>query len=210
MKLYGFWRSSAAFRVRIALNLKGIVPEAVSINMMAGEQGGGDYSGVNPLHLVPTLVDGDAVLHQSVAIIEYLDETHPEPPLLPGDAASRGRIRAVALAIAADTHPLHTLRVYRHLQDSFGFDDDQFTAWTTHWLTTAFAAVEKTLKGTDGEFCFGNSPTLADSCLVSQIVVCERFGVEMGPFPTIARIGERCLEMPEFENALPANQPDAA
>jgi len=209
MKLYGFWRSAAAFRVRIAMNLKGLEPQTVSINLMAGEQADSDYDGVNPLHVVPTLVDGDAVLHQSVAIIEYLDETHPEPPLLPGDAAARGRIRAVALAIAADTHPLHTIRVYRYMVDAYGIDDDQFTAWTAQWLNAGFSAVEKTLKDRAGDFCFGETPTLADCCLVPQLAVAERFGIDMGLFPTLTRIGEKCLQMPAFEKALPANQPDA-
>ncbi len=209
MKVYGFWRSAAAFRVRIAMNLKGITAETVSIDLMAGEQGGGDYDSVNPLHLVPTLVDGGTVLHESLAIIEYLDETHPEPALLPGNAAARGRIRAVALAISADIHPLHTPRVYKHLKETFGADDDQFAAWTAHWNTTGFGALETILKGTGGDFCFGDAPTLADCCLVPQVFVCERFGVDMGLYPTITAINQRCLEMPEFVNALPGNQSDA-
>jgi maleylacetoacetate isomerase len=176
---------------------------------MAGEQDGGDYDEVNPLHLVPTLVDGDAVLHQSAAIIEYLDEIQPEPSLLPGDVATRSRIRALGLAIPADTHPLNTIRVYKYLVDSYGINDDQFTDWTAHRMSIAFGAVEKTPAGTGGDFCFGNSPTLADCCLGPQIVVAERFGIDMGAFPTITGIGERCLKMPAFENALPANQPDA-
>ncbi len=210
MKLYGFWRSAAAFRVRIALNLKGLSPETVSIDLMAGEQSKAGYDAVNPLHVVPTLVDGNAVLHQSVAIIEYLDETHPEPSLLPGDAVMRARIRAVALAIAADTHPLHTVRIYRYLVDAHGIDDDQFTAWTAQWLNAGFSAVEKTLKDTNGDFCFGDTPTLADCCLVPQLAVAERFGIDMESFPTLQGIGEKCQQLPAFEKALPANQPDAA
>jgi maleylpyruvate isomerase len=176
---------------------------------MQGEQRGDDYGGVNPLRLVPTLVDGDSVIHQSLAIIEYLDETHPEPPLLPGDATRRGRIRAVALALSADTHPLHNLRVFGHLQDSFGADEAQCLAWAAHWTGITFGALEKTLAGSAGAFCFDDTPTLADCCLVPQIIAGQRFGVDMGSFPTIVRVGEHCLGMPEFENALPTNQPDA-
>lgn len=209
MKHYGYWRSAAAFRTRIALNLKGLEAEQVVVDVVGGEQLGDAYHDLNPLRLVPILVDGDTVIHGSLAIIEYLEELHPQPALLPGDAALRGRIRAVALVLTADTHPLHTTRVLAHLKDTFGADDDGLADWTVHWTGAAFSALEKTLGASAGEFCFGDQPTLADCCLVPQIIVGQRFGFDMGPYPTLTRIGERCLRMPEFETALPTHQSDA-
>jgi maleylacetoacetate isomerase len=209
MKLYGYWRSAAAFRVRIALNLKGIEAELVTVDVVGGEQRSEAYDKLNPMRIVPTLVDGDLTLIESLAIIEYLDERHPEPPLLPGDAVQRAQIRAVALALAADTHPLHTPRVFGRLMEEFGANEESNKAWLQHWVGITFDALEKMLPATAGKFCFGDAPTLADCCLVPQVIVGQRFGFDMAPYPLLSGIAERCLDISAFERALPTNQADA-
>jgi maleylpyruvate isomerase len=209
MKLYDFWRSAAGFRVRIALNLKGIATDRVPVNLFAGDHRDTAYGDVNPLRLVPVLVDGDVIVHQSLAIIEYLDEVRPEPPLLPADSATRAQVRGVALAFAADTHPLHNIRVTTGLREFMGASDEQCMDWSAHWSMVAFRAVEDLVAADGGQFCFGDTPTLADCCLVPQIIAGQRFEVDMTSYPAIMNIGERCLALPAFQDALPANQPDA-
>ena len=213
MKLYTYFRSSAAYRVRIALNLKGIACEAVPVHLAraGGEQHQPDYRAVNPAGLVPVLEDDGQVLTQSMAIIEYLDETHPQPPLLPGSPAERARVRAIAQAIACDIHPINNLRVLQYLQRELGANEAQKNAWYRHWVTTGLAAVESMLAGDPrtGAFCHGDMPTLADCCLVPQVFNARRFDCGMDAFPTVLRIAARCEALESFRKAAPANQPDA-
>jgi maleylacetoacetate isomerase/maleylpyruvate isomerase len=213
MKLYTYFRSSAAYRVRIALKLKGLDYEAVPVHLV---RGGGEhrqpaYLGINPAALVPALVDDDHVLTQSLAIIEYLDEIHPAPALLPGSAAERARIRALAQAIACDLHPINNLRVLQYLTREFGADDAQKNAWYRHWIGTGLGAVEAMLAGDarTGACCHGDTPTLADCCLVPQVFNARRFGCDLGAMPTVVRIAEHCATFDAFRRAAPENQPDA-
>lgn len=213
MKLYTYFRSSAAYRVRIALNLKGLPYEAVPVHLLrnGGEQRQADYLALNPAGLVPALEDGGALLTQSLAIIEYLDETHPQPPLLPGDALGRACIRALAQAIACDIHPINNLRVLQYLSRELGASEEQKTAWYRHWVEEGLAAVEAMLAQAprSGRFCFGDTPTLADICLVPQVFNAQRFKCNTAHIPTVLRIAEACEALEAFRLAAPANQPDA-
>ena len=213
MKLYTYFRSSAAYRVRIALNLKGIACEAVPVHLLkdGGQQRRPEYLALNPAGLVPALeVDGQ-VLSQSLAIIEYLDETHPAPTLLPADALGRARVRAIAQAIACDIHPLNNLRVLRHLKREFGISDEQKDAWYRHWCELGLAAVEAMLAGDarTGRFCHGDAPGLADCCLVPQVFNARRLDCRLDDLPTVMRITAACEGLEAFRLAAPAHQPDA-
>ncbi|HEX7916342.1 maleylacetoacetate isomerase [Rudaea sp.] len=213
MKLYSYFRSSAAFRARIALNLKGLPYEYLPVHLVrdGGEQHAPAYRSVAPEGLVPVLVDGDVTVHQSLAIIEYLDETHPQPPLLPADATGRAAVRAIALDIACDIHPLCNTRVLKYLGTHCGLDKEGSEDWIRHWISTGFAALETRLAHdpSRGAFCHGDAPTLADIMLVPQVFNARRFGVDMGRFPTLAAIDARCAELAAFADAAPAKQPDA-
>jgi maleylacetoacetate isomerase len=211
MQLYTYFRSSAAYRVRIALNLKGLAREDVFVRFQTGEQRGEAYRKLNPQGLVPTLVDDGHVLGQSLAILNYLDEVHPEPPLLPRDAAGRARARQLGLIVACDIHPLNNLRVLQYLERQLGLNQEQRNAWYRHWVAQGFAALETLLTTTPGTgtFCQGDSPGFADICLVPQVFNANRFQVDMTPYPTIARIDEACLTLAAFADAAPARQPDA-
>lgn len=210
MKLYGYFRSSAAFRLRIALNLKGIAYEDAFIHLRRGDQRQSDYRGVNPQGLVPTLETDGLRLIQSLPIIEYLDETHPRPPLLPSDAAGRARVRALAAIVACDIHPLNNLRVLRYLHGKLGHDEAALEAWYNHWIEDGFRAIEALLAGDPrtGRFCHGDAPGLADIALVPQVVNAERYHLDMAPFPTIARIFETSMTLDAFAAAHPQQQPD--
>jgi maleylacetoacetate isomerase len=212
MKLYDYFRSSAAYRVRIALGLKRLAPERTFVHLRSGMQRAGDYLDVNPQGLVPALVTDDgAVLTQSLAIIEWLDETHPEPPLLPRDPAGRARVRSIALAIACDIHPLNNLRVLQYLTGTLGVSEAQKDGWYRYWVDTGLEALERQLArdpGT-GRHCHGDAPTLADICLVPQLANARRFHIDVAPYPTLMRIEAACLELPAFAAAAPARQPDA-
>jgi maleylpyruvate isomerase len=213
MKLYGFFRSSAAFRVRIALNLKGLAYDQVPIHLRKNEQFRSDYLSVQPQGLVPALaLDDGAVLIQSLAIIEYLEETHPEPPLLPTSTLARARVRALAQAVACDIHPIDNLRVLRYLAEPFGQDAKAVELWFNHWIRQGFDAIERLLAedSQTGAFCHGDQPSLADICLVPQAANAQRYpSFDMAPFPTIRRIVANCLTLPAFERARPEKQPDA-
>jgi maleylacetoacetate isomerase len=212
--LYSYWRSSASYRVRIALNLKGLGYETRAVHLVrdGGEQHSAAYAAVNPMELVPTLVDGHAVLTQSMAIVEYLDETHPQPPLLPADPTGRARVRAVSQAVGCDIHPIGNLRVLQQLGTQFGANDAQKAEWMRHWVATGLRAVETMLAGSKdtGHFCHGNSPTMADACLVPQVYNARRWKVPLGDYPTILRIDAVCAAMEAFHDASPERQPDAA
>jgi maleylpyruvate isomerase len=213
MKLYGYFRSSAAFRVRIALNLKGLAYEPAPVHLLkgGGEQFTEAFAALNPQRLVPVLEDEGALVRQSLAIVEYIDETHPEPPLLPADPAGRARVRALALAVACDIHPLNNLRVLRYLKNTLGVDEDAKNAWYRHWIMEGFGALEALLAASaeTGRFCHGDTPGLADVFLVPQVFNAERFDCDLSAFPVIRRINAACLELAAFQAALPANQPDA-
>ena len=212
MKLYDYFRSSAAYRVRIALNLKGLTPERASIHLRRGAQRGDDYLAVNPQGLVPTLVtDEGEVLTQSLAIIEWLDETHPQPPLLPMSAGGRARVRALALAIACDIHPLNNLRVLNYLTGTLGVTDAQKNGWYRYWCDVGLEALETQLarESAAGTFCHGDTPTIADICLVPQLANARRVDLDLGPYPTLLRIEAACNALPAFADAAPAKQPDA-
>jgi len=213
MKLYTYFRSSAAYRVRIALSLKQLAYEAIPVHLVrnGGEQRQADYLALNPSGLVPTLIDDGNVLQQSLAIIEYLDEVHPQPALLPGSAVERARIRAIAQAIACDIHPVNNLRVLRYLVHELGVTDAQKNAWYRHWIAVGLSAVESML-ATDprtGPFCHGDTPTLADCCLVPQVFNAQRFDCDLSAMPTVMGIVERCSALDAFQRAAPAQQPDA-
>ena len=211
--LYGYFRSSAAFRARIALNLKGIVPETKYIHLLkdGGAQHSAAYKAVNPQEIIPTLVHDGHTIGQSLAIIEYLDEIHPEPPLLPRDAAGRARVRQIAYAIACDIHPVNNLRVLLHLRDAFGADESTRADWQRHWIGLGFAALETLLAESPatGTFCHGDTPTLADICLIPQMANARRVNTDLAPYPTLTRIEATALAHPAFDAALPKNQPDA-
>lgn len=210
--LHGYFRSSAAVRVRAALNLKGIRWHGLAHPLREGAQRAPSYLAINPHGLVPALQLPDGpVLTQSVAIVEYLDETVPEPPLLPPDPLGRARVRSLALAIACEVHPLNNLKVLDHLRATFGADEAAVTAWFRHFVAETFGPLEARLAGEPetGRFCHGNAPGLADLCLFAQCLNNRRFEVDMAPYPTIRRIHEACLSLEAFVAAMPENQPDA-
>ncbi len=213
MKLYSYFRSSAAYRVRIALNLKGIPWETVPVHLLkhGGEHLDEQYRQINPARMVPVLDDDGAILTQSLAIMEYLDETHPTPPLLPSDPLGRARVRALAQTIACDVHPLNNLRVLRYLVGTLGVDEEAKNAWYVHWLQQALPVLEAELAGNPatGRFCHGDIPTIADCCLIPQLFNVRRFNVDLTPYPTIVRIDAECTQLPAFVDAHPARQPDA-
>jgi maleylacetoacetate isomerase len=212
MKLIGYFRSSAAFRVRIALNLKGIGVEHASRHLRRGEHTAPDYVAINPQKLVPTLVlDSGQVLTQSLAILEYLEETHPQPALLPRDPVDRARVRSLALVVTADIHPIQNLRVMSYLRATYGQTEEAAFAWSRHWIETGLAAYEASVAHDPktGAYSHGNDPTFADLCLVPQIFNAGRFKVDMSRYPTIQRIYDTCMKHPAFDAAQPAKQPDA-
>lgn len=210
MRLYGYFRSSAAFRVRIALNLKKLDYESVFIHLRRNDQQQPAYRTVNPQGLVPALEDGPERLIQSLAIIEYLDETYPAPPLLPERAADRARVRGLADIVACDIHPINNLRVLRYLIHQMGHGEDAIPGWYNHWIAEGFAAFEALLAADrrTGAFCHGDQPGLADIALVPQVVNAERYRLDMQPYPTIARIYEACMRLDAFAAAHPDRQAD--
>ncbi len=210
MILYDYWRSSAAFRVRIALNLKGLQAEQRFVHLRRGEQRSPAYRAVNPQALVPTLVVGERRIAQSLAIIEYLEERHPLPPLLPAAAEDRAWVRAIALAVACDIHPLDNLRVLQYLENTLELDAAARDAWYAHWIREGFDAIEAQLSARPASrFCFGTEPTLADVCLVPQVANARRVKLDLAPWPCIAAVNEACLAHPAFDRARPEKQPDA-
>jgi maleylpyruvate isomerase len=210
MILHDYFRSSAAFRVRIALNLKGLEAERRFVHLRKGEQRAPGYLALNPQGLIPMLTVGDERFTQSLAIIEYLDETHPEPPLLPASSADRAFVRSVALTIACDIHPLNNLRVLLHLRDAFAASQPARDDWYRHWIREGFGALEPQLASrATGRHCLGDAPTLADICLVPQVFNAQRLDIPLDPWPRIAAIHGACLALPAFANAVPDKQPDA-
>ena len=212
MQLYNYFRSSASYRVRIALAIKGLPYDYLSVHLQRKEQLQAPYAELSATQLVPLLKDGDAMLTQSLAIIEYLDEVHPEPRLLPGDALARARIRALALDIACEIHPLNNLRVLSYLTNDLKVSDDDKNRWYRHWVETGLAAVERQVAGhpATGRFCHGDTPTMADLTLVPQIFNARRFDCTLDHVPTLVRIADDCLTLPAFASAQPAACPDAA
>ncbi|MEH6665188.1 MAG: maleylacetoacetate isomerase [Brevundimonas sp.] len=209
MILHGYWRSGTSYRTRIALNLKGLGYEQAGIDLRLGIQKSDAYLSMNPQGLVPALETDGAVLTQSPAILEWLEEAHPEPPLLPPDPVARARVRAMAALVACDIHPLNNLRVLKALRESFGADQAATDAWAARWITTGFEALEA-LVGRHGDgWCFGAAPTLADCCLVPQIYSARRFNTPLDAFPRILAIEERAAAHPAFMAAHPDRQPDA-
>jgi maleylacetoacetate isomerase/maleylpyruvate isomerase len=215
MKLFGYWRSSAAYRVRIALHLKNINCEAVAVHLVknGGEQHSEAYITLNPTHLVPTLVDdsvdGGLVLNQSMAILDYLDNKYPQSPLYPESISEKAQVQALALDIACEIHPVNNLRVQQYLVKELNVDNANKLNWSHHWMSVGFAAFEAKLQKTAGKFCFGDQVTIADLCLVPQVYNANRFNVDMSNFPLINTIVEHCNQLPAFIKALPENQEDA-
>jgi len=212
VKLYTFFRGSSPFRVRIALNLKSLTYEAAFVHLAKGEQRKPEYASVNPQSLVPALVlDDGHVLTQSLAIIEYLDETFRQPPLLPADPLGRARVRALSLLVACEIHPLNNARTLSHLRKAMNQTEEQVNAWYRHWVADGLAKVEASLThfpGT-GRFCHGDAPTMADCCLVPQVFNAKRFECDTAFFPTVMRIFDECMKLEAFDRAQPAKQPDA-
>jgi maleylpyruvate isomerase len=207
MRLHDYWRSTAAYRVRIALNMKGLEVEQIPVDLRAGGQRTADYLAVNPQGLVPFFEDGELAIGQSMAIIDYLDETHAEPALLPTDSVGRARVRAIAQTIACDIHPLNNQRVLHYLERELGCDQLKRMIWYHYWLAEGFKAIEATVKASPGEFCYGDAPTLADICLVPQVYNAKRYEFDLGPYVTIRTISDRCQEIEAFAMAAPQHQP---
>lgn len=207
MQLYTFFYSSAAYRVRIVLALKGLAYESIGVNLRAGAQRGSDFLAQNPAGLVPTLVDGELSLSQSLAIIDHLDRVQPEPLLLPLEAAARARVLEIALLIACDIHPLDNLRVLKYLTGPLGLSEEQKNTWYAHWIIEGFKALEALLPDHDG-WCVGSTPTLADCCLVPQVANAERMKVDLSAFPRVRRIAAFARQHPAFVQAEPQRQPD--
>jgi maleylpyruvate isomerase len=213
MKLYSYFRSSASYRVRIALNLKGLPYEYAAVHLLrsGGEQLTPEYRRICADGIVPSLVDDGAVLQQSLAIIEYLEETHPNPPLLPSAPLDRAYVRAIALQVACEIHPLNNLRVLKYLRHELQVADDVKDAWYKHWVKNGFDTLESTLAGDSrtGSFVYGDTPTMADLALIPQVFNAQRFNVDMQPYPTIQRIYDEAMRHDAFVRAAPAEQPDA-
>ncbi|MGF6632862.1 maleylacetoacetate isomerase [Paraburkholderia sp. MM6662-R1] len=215
MKLYSYFRSSASYRVRIALNLKGIAYEYLPVHLVrnGGEQLAPAYREINPDQLVPTLLDdAGASIPQSLAMIEYLDEIQPDPPLLPGDPAGRAYVRSLSLQIACEIHPLNNLRVLKYLTANLGLTEEAKLAWYRHWVEVGFESLETRLVADrrTGRFCVGDAPTMADLCLVPQVFNAQRFSVDVDRFPILTRINENAIALAAFAHAAPDQQPDAA
>ncbi|MCQ9327891.1 maleylacetoacetate isomerase [Pelistega suis] len=212
MKLYSYFRSSAAYRVRIALGLKQLSYDLVPIHLVnnGGEHRSPEYAAMNPQKMVPLLQDQGATIPQSLAIMEYLEEAYPEAlPLMPQDAAGRARVRAIALLIAADTHPLNNMRVLNYLTKTLGLSEEQKMQWYKHWIHENFVALEQILQSEQtGKFCHGDTPTMADCCLVPQVYNARRFNCDLSEFPTIVRIADNCNRLASFQQAAPEQQPD--
>jgi maleylacetoacetate isomerase len=210
MKLHTYFRSSAAFRVRIALNLKGLAYDAACVHLPRGEHRAPAYGAVNPQALLPTLEDNGAALTQSLAIIEYLDETRPRPALLPGDALGRARVRSLSLLVACEIHPVNNLRVLQHLKRALGQSDEQVNAWYRHWIADGLAKLEAELArpGT-GRFSHGDAPTMADCCLVPQVFNAQRYQCDLAAYPMVMRVFAECMKLDAFDRAQPSKQPDA-
>ncbi|MEX0708787.1 MAG: maleylacetoacetate isomerase [Woeseia sp.] len=211
MRLFGYYRSSASFRIRIVLNLKGLSWDYETVRLNRGEQKSDEFTALNPSGLVPVLETGNAAISQSAAIAEYLEEQHPDPPLLPVTALDRARIREMMAVIGCDIHPLQNLRVLTYLRDEFDAGDAAVTRWIHRWIGAGFNAYEALAErhGASGPYSFGRAPTLADAWLVPQVYNAGRFGLDLTPWPRIAAINEHCLEQPAFAKAVPERQPDA-
>jgi maleylpyruvate isomerase len=209
IRLHSYWRSTAAYRVRIALNLKGLSYQQVTHDLRAGEQASAAYAAINPQKLIPTLEADGLVLTQSLAIIEWLDERHPEPALLPAGANKRALVRAMAQTVASDIHPLNNLRVLNRLRADFGADDAAVSGWIAGWIAGGFEALEAMIQRYGGEFAFGDAPTLADCCLVPQVYSATRFAVDLAPYPRLTTAAERAGSLDAFAAAHPSRQPDA-
>ena len=212
MKIHGYFRSSAAYRVRIALNLKNVECDTAMVNLQSGDQSSAAYRAVNPQGRVPALeVDGHTLI-QSIAIMEYLDETVPSPPLLPADPLARARVRGIANIISCDIHPLNNLAVLNYLRDDLSADEDARVQWYQHWVRQGFDGVEPLLANSadTGKFVHGDLPGLADICLVPQVFNAQRFNCDLSPYPTIMRICDECMGLDAFDRAQPSKQPEAA
>ncbi len=213
LTLHNYFRSSASYRVRIALNLKGLPYHYAPVHLLkdGGQQHSNDYQRVNPARLVPTLVDDGHAIGQSLAIIEYLDETHPEPALMPRDPLGRARVRALAQSVACEIHPLNNLRVLQYLDNDLQVNESTKATWYRHWITLGFTAIEAMLASdpATGVFCHGDTPGLADCCLIPQIANSRRFDTPLDAFPTIRRIEQACMALDAFAKAAPPLQPDA-
>jgi maleylpyruvate isomerase len=213
MKLYTFFRSSASYRVRIALNLKGLTYESVPVHLRrgGGEQLGAAYKAINPQALVPAFEDNGKILTQSLAIIEYLDEIHPNPALLPKDSAERAFVRSMALVIACEVHPIQNLRVLSYVKKEYNQTDEQVNHWAQHWIDLGLSPLEQMIgaQAKRGKFCFGDTPTLADICLIPQLGNARRYGCDLSKYPAILAIEKHCNTVPAFANAAPEKQPDA-
>ena len=207
--LYGYWRSSASYRVRIALAVKGLAYDAVAINLAQGAQTSVGFTMLNPQGFVPYLIDDDVGLNQSLAIIEYLDEVHPAPPLLPGDALARARVRGAALQIACDIHPINNLRVLKYLRGELGHDQAAVDTWYRHWVETGFGPLEEIAEAATGTYLFGDHVTLADVCLVPQMWNARRLQADIARFPKLVEIDKRLNALPAVAAARPEAQPDA-
>ena len=212
MKLYTYYRSQASFRVRIALNLKGVGRDDVYLHLEKGDQFADTYRAVNPQMVVPTLIDGDARLFQSLAILEYLDEKYPEPPLLPprSDIAARAWVRGLALINIADSHPLVVPRIRHYLTDELRLSQEQLVGWINHWLAAGLSAMEALLAEhpDSGRFCHGEAPTIADIAVVTQVTPAKTFGLDLAAYPRVLRVYDSCMAIPAFAEAHPAKQPD--
>jgi maleylacetoacetate isomerase/maleylpyruvate isomerase len=210
MKLYTYFRSSAAFRVRIALNLKGLAYDAAFVHLARGEHRKPEYTAVNAQALLPVLEDAGRRLTQSLAIIEFLDESRPIPPLLPKEAFARARVRALSLIVACEIHPLNNLRVLQHLKRALGQSEEQVNAWYRHWIADGLAKLEAALgDGGTGRFSHGDTPGMADCCLVPQVFNAQRYQCDTTPYPTVMRVHEECMKLEAFQRAQPGKQPDA-
>ena len=211
MKLYTYFRSSAAFRVRIALNLKGLDYEPAFVHLARGEHREPAYAAINPQGLVPALIDDGQLLTQSLAIMEYLDEKFPSPPLLPKDLAGRARARSIAMLVACEIHPLNNLRVLRYLTKEFGRSEEEKNSWYRHWIHDGLAKLEADLQKTPGggRFCVGDAPTVAECCLVPQIFNARRFDCDTARAPAVMRVFDECMKLEAFQKAQPSQQPDA-
>ena len=210
MKLYTYFRSSAAFRIRIALNFKGLAYEPQFIHLPKGEHRSIEFARQNPQGLLPAFEDGDVRLNQSLAIMEFLEETRPKPPLLPPDAPGRARVRSLSLLVACEIHPLNNLRTLQYLRKGLGQNEDQVATWYRHWIADGLGKLEAELaQGPTGRFSHGDAATMADCCLVPQVFNAKRFDNDLAPYPTVMRVFSECMKLEAFDKAQPAKQPDA-